>query len=39
MALTVDESNKEVTVMGKGLAFGKKFGDDIAEDILEKTLY
>lgn len=37
VALTVDESNKEVIVMGKGLAFGKKFGDDIAEDIVEKT--
>lgn len=37
VALTVDESNKEVIVMGKELAFGKKFGDDIAEDIVEKT--
>jgi len=32
-----DEQNKEVIVMGKGLAFGLKVGEDIDESKIDKT--
>jgi beta-glucoside operon transcriptional antiterminator len=31
------DKNKEVIVMGKGLAFGLKMGDDIDQDRIDKT--
>lgn len=37
VALTSNESNQEVVVMGKGLAFQKKPGDTIDTDKIEKT--
>ncbi|MBK0347266.1 PRD domain-containing protein [Aerococcaceae bacterium zg-ZJ1578] len=37
VALAVEQSNKEVIVMGKGIAFGKKTGDYIDESVVEKV--
>lgn len=33
---SVDENKVELVIMGKGIGFGKKFGDEIAEDKIEK---
>lgn len=35
--ITRDEKNKEVIVMGKGLAFGLKAGDNIDQNRIDKT--
>jgi len=35
--LTLNESNKETVVMGRGIAFQKKIGDSIEADKIEKT--
>ncbi|GAA0493278.1 BglG family transcription antiterminator LicT [Alkalibacterium indicireducens] len=35
--LTLNESNKETVVMGRGIAFQKKIGDSIETDKIEKT--
>ncbi|MBD3948735.1 PRD domain-containing protein [Tuanshanicoccus lijuaniae] len=37
VALAVDQFDKEVIVMGKGLVFGKKTGDLIDETVVEKV--
>lgn len=33
----IDENNKEAVVMGRGLAFQKKKGDEISEDAVDKV--
>lgn len=34
---TLDPEGREVILMGRGLGFGKKIGDDIAQEKIEKT--
>ena len=33
---THDENNREIVLMGKGIGFQKKVGDEVAEDKIEK---
>jgi len=37
VVLAFNESDQEMVVMGRGIAFQKKVGDDIEEDKIEKT--
>lgn len=37
VAQIIDEKGREVVVMGRGLAFGKKVGDDLEPDKIERT--
>lgn len=39
LASIMDENNNEIIVMGRGLAFGKKVGDEIEESIIDKRFY
>lgn len=39
LASIIDENNNEIIVMGRGLAFGKKVGDEIDETIIDKRFY
>lgn len=39
VVVTIIEKNKEIIVMGKGLAFGLKAGDDIDESRIDKTFF
>ncbi len=36
---SMDESNKEVVVMGKGIGFQKKTGDQIEQEKIEKIFH
>lgn len=35
---THDENNREIVLMGKGIGFQKKVGDEVAEDKIEKKI-
>lgn len=39
VASILDENNNEVIVMGKGIAFKKKTGDELDESLIEKKFY
>ena len=39
VVITTNQKNNEVVVMGRGLAFQKKVGDEIAEDAIDKTYH
>ncbi|MGF7432433.1 CAT RNA binding domain-containing protein [Pasteurella bettyae] len=36
VALSFDENNNEIVVMGKGIAYGKQVGDSIDESLITK---
>jgi beta-glucoside operon transcriptional antiterminator len=35
----IDQKNNEIVAMGRGLAFQKKIGDEIAEEAIDKTYH
>jgi len=37
VVITTDENNKEIVVMGRGIAFKKRTGDHIPEDMIDKV--
>lgn len=39
LASIMDENNHEVIIMGRGIAFGKKAGDEVDESMIDKRLY
>ena len=39
VVITTNQKNNEIVVMGRGLAFQKKVGDEIAEDAIDKTYH
>lgn len=39
VVITTNQKNNEVVVMGRGLAFQKKVGDEIAEEAIDKTYH
>ncbi|MDT2753579.1 PRD domain-containing protein [Enterococcus pseudoavium] len=39
VVITTDEKNNEIVVMGRGLAFKKKVGDEIAETAIDKSYH
>lgn len=39
LASILDENGKEVLIMGKGIAFSKKVGDEVDEQLIDKRFY
>ena len=39
VVITTDQKNNEIVAMGRGLAFQKKIGDEIAEEAVDKTYH
>lgn len=39
VVITTDQKNNEIVAMGRGLAFQKKIGDEIAEEAIDKTYH
>lgn len=39
VVITTNQKNNEIVVMGRGLAFQKKVGDEIAEEAIDKTYH